>query len=214
MHSVDSFRKTYFLCKRVLFTKSNYERLSLLKTLKLVIGEKYWLRCFCTAQFRRLCRDTIRLWLVQSTINSQHINRFTVIPNTLSLPFHCRSADYSQLHKLIILVSSWGDNHLSCPPCAIWKAALIKKKINIRKFRMAQVAKSYMTNNGLLTSDMRKYLRISSYIRKPFLIFDFATVPLWISLYMIKIWFSILSLWGRERRWGGVHVCKCSLCSL
>ncbi len=37
------------------------------------------------------------------------------------------------------------------------------------------VAKSYMTN-GLLI--MGKYLSISSYIRKPFLIYDFATAPL------------------------------------
>ncbi len=29
-----------------------------------------------------------------------------------------------------------------------------------------------------------KYLRISSYIRKPFLIYDFAPDPIWISLYM------------------------------
>ncbi len=28
-----------------------------------------------------------------------------------------------------------------------------------------------------------KYLRISSYIRKPFLIYDFATDPIWISIY-------------------------------
>jgi hypothetical protein len=34
---------------------------------------------------------------------------------------------------------------------------------------------------------MGKYLRISSYIRKPFLIYDFATAPLLISLYMRKI---------------------------
>ncbi len=47
------------------------------------------------------------------------------------------------------------------------------------------VAKSYMTN-GLLG----KYLRSSSYIRNPFLIYDFATAPLWISLYMRKIFFS------------------------
>ncbi len=35
----------------------------------------------------------------------------------------------------------------------------------------------------------------SSYIRKPFLIYDFATAPLWISLYMRKIFFSFLSVW-------------------
>jgi hypothetical protein len=41
---------------------------------------------------------------------------------------------------------------------------------------------------------MGKYLRISSYIMKPFLIYDFATAPLWISFYMGKIWFSFLSV--------------------
>jgi hypothetical protein len=35
-----------------------------------------------------------------------------------------------------------------------------------------------------------KYLRISLYIRKPFLIYDFATASVWTSLYMRKIWFS------------------------
>ena len=37
---------------------------------------------------------------------------------------------------------------------------------------------------------MTKYLRISSYIRKPFLKYDYATDPIWISLYMRKIFFS------------------------
>jgi hypothetical protein len=40
---------------------------------------------------------------------------------------------------------------------------------------------------------MGKYFRISSYIRKLFLICDLATAPLWISLYMRNIWFSFLS---------------------
>jgi hypothetical protein len=44
------------------------------------------------------------------------------------------------------------------------------------------------------SSNMGKYLRIYSYIRKPFLIYDFATDPLWISLYMSKILFSFLSV--------------------
>ncbi len=35
-----------------------------------------------------------------------------------------------------------------------------------------------------------KYLRISSYIRNLFLIYDFAPDPIWISLYMRKISFS------------------------
>ncbi len=39
-----------------------------------------------------------------------------------------------------------------------------------------------------------KYLRISSYIRRPFLIYDFATDPIWISLYKKKISFSFISV--------------------
>ncbi len=45
------------------------------------------------------------------------------------------------------------------------------------------------------SSSMGKYLRISSYIRKLFLIHDFATAPLWISLYMRKIWIYFLSVY-------------------
>jgi hypothetical protein len=39
------------------------------------------------------------------------------------------------------------------------------------------VAKSYMTN-GLLILYMVKYLRISSYTKKPLLVYDFVTAPL------------------------------------
>ncbi len=35
------------------------------------------------------------------------------------------------------------------------------------------------------------YLCISSYIRQTFLIYNFATAPFWISLYMRKIWFFL-----------------------
>ncbi len=42
---------------------------------------------------------------------------------------------------------------------------------------------------------MTKYLCISSYIRKPFLIYYFATDPIWISLYLRKIFFSFLSVY-------------------
>ncbi len=37
---------------------------------------------------------------------------------------------------------------------------------------------------------MRKCANISAYMRRPFVIYDFATAPLWIYLYMRKIWFS------------------------
>ncbi len=47
------------------------------------------------------------------------------------------------------------------------------------------------------SSYMGKYFRISSCIRKPFLIYHFATAPLWISLYMNKnfIFFFISVRW-------------------
>jgi hypothetical protein len=44
------------------------------------------------------------------------------------------------------------------------------------------------------SSFMVKYQRPSSYIKKPFLIYDFETDPIWISLYMRKILFSFLSV--------------------
>ncbi len=72
---------------------------------------------------------------------------------------------------------------------------LIKKKINVslskRKFRMEQL-QSYIWLTA--SSYMGKYLHISSYIRKPFLIYDFSTDPIWISLNMRKISFSFLSV--------------------
>ncbi len=45
-------------------------------------------------------------------------------------------------------------------------------------------------------SYMVKYLRISSYVRKPFLIYDFATDPIWISLYAKEISFSLFSVYS------------------
>jgi hypothetical protein len=62
-----------------------------------------------------------------------------------------------------------------------WVRALMKKKSkfssNIRKFRVEQLqlAVTYITNGLLIYGEI---LRISSYIRKPFLIYDFATAPL------------------------------------
>ncbi len=68
------------------------------------------------------------------------------------------------------------------------KCTLIKKFNKIcliyKEIQNGAVAKSYMTN-GLLIY-LVKYLRIFSYIRKPFLIYDFATAPFWISLYIYE----------------------------
>ncbi len=78
----------------------------------------------------------------------------------------------------------------------IFTCALIKKKIkfspHVRKFRMVQLQSHIWLT---ASSYMVKYLRISSYIRKPFLLFDFATAPIWISLYRRKILFAFLSVW-------------------
>ncbi len=79
------------------------------------------------------------------------------------------------------------NNHIFTWPC---QPSLIKKKIkfssHIRKFRMEQLQSHIWLT---ATSYVGKYLRISSYIWKPFLIYDFATISLWISLYMRKIYF-------------------------
>jgi hypothetical protein len=57
---------------------------------------------------------------------------------------------------------------------------LIYKEIKRVQGHVWQTASSYMGKN----------LRISSYIRRPFLINDFAPDPIWISLYMRKILFN------------------------
>ncbi len=55
------------------------------------------------------------------------------------------------------------------------------------------VAKSYEINGLLIYGDIFAHFLI--YYRKPFLIYDIATAPLWISLYMRKILFSLLSVY-------------------
>ncbi len=77
-------------------------------------------------------------------------------------------------------------------PLVLWSSALIKRRKKIssymRKFRREQL-QSHIELTASSYTRMNKNLRISSYIRKPFLICDFA-----ISLYMRKIFFSFLSV--------------------
>ncbi len=73
-----------------------------------------------------------------------------------------------------------------------------------KEIQSGAVANSYMTITA--SSYMGKYLRISSYMRKPFLIYDFATAPLKISLYeenLIYIFISVISIYIRKspRSW-------------
>ncbi len=71
---------------------------------------------------------------------------------------------------------------------------IIKFSSYMRKFRMEQLQSHIWLTASSYMSCMGKYLRISSYIRKPFLIYDFATIPLWISLYSIWRKFDFLFL--------------------
>ncbi len=69
----------------------------------------------------------------------------------------------------------------------IYMIKCIYGRIKISKVMYDLTAYSY--------SYMTKYLRISSCNRKPFLIYDFATDPIWISLFMRKMLVSFLSVW-------------------
>ncbi len=84
-------------------------------------------------------------------------------------------------------------------PIAHFASALIKKKTkfssNIRKSRSERLQSHiWLTDSLYLT----KYFRIFSYIRKPFFIYDFATAPIWISLYILGQ-FNILFLFQVSR---------------
>ncbi len=96
------------------------------------------------------------------------------------------------------------NSSLVFPPLLIvsaqyWRStprSLIKKKtkkrkpnfphICIRKSRSLEGSYNDLLSPRRVVQYMTKYLRISSYIKKPF-----ATAPIWISLYMRKILFSL-----------------------
>ncbi len=69
-------------------------------------------------------------------------------------------------------------------------STLVKKKIKfssyVRKFRWGRLQSHVWLTASLY---MVKYLRIFSYIRNPFLIYELATNPIWISFYLRKIYF-------------------------
>ncbi len=74
---------------------------------------------------------------------------------------------------------------------------LIKKENKFSSYRTKSRRERLQSHIWLTASSyITKYLRISSYIRKPFLIYDFATAPIWISLYLRKIFFSFVSVNG------------------
>ncbi len=76
-----------------------------------------------------------------------------------------------------------------CHEISIFCRCTDKKKktkcsLYIRKSRREQLlSQMWLTASSYMT----QYLSISSYIRKPFLIYDFVTAPIWSSLYMMEI---------------------------
>jgi hypothetical protein len=66
---------------------------------------------------------------------------------------------------------------------------------------MGVVANSYTWKGFLIYEEMGKYMR------RPLVIYDFATAPFWISLYLRKVLFSFLSVYlhwvgqARSRSW-------------
>jgi hypothetical protein len=132
---------------------------------------------------------------VGQTLSALHVGQI-VFPfhseqNTFSTPQwsthyqHIHNGPFAQQKKLLTPKSG----------TTMFHPTLIKNKIKfssyMRKFRMES-----LQSHILLTSSsyMLKYLRISSYIRNPFIICDFATALFLISLYRRKIFFSFLSV--------------------
>jgi hypothetical protein len=116
---------------------------------------------------------------------------FTAVQKYLEwLPTVYPPSPYTSLRQLIthiaILISFWHSHmplpscmHFTIPTCSTYRT-LIKKKIKFfsytRKFRGERL-QSRLTAPSNMTN-MTKYLRISSYIRKPFLILYMALQPL------------------------------------
>ncbi len=86
----------------------------------------------------------------------------------------------------------------------IWGFAQIVRNMNTDKkekkifliykeIRNGAVAKSYI-RKGFLKKYMRKWENISPYMRRPLVIYDFTTAPLWIFYIMRQICFSFFSV--------------------
>ncbi len=108
--------------------------------------------------------------------------------------YFCLCLSHNVTRKLILCTCISREVRLK--QVLLFDVCTLKKKYEkkfpsyIRKF-IREELQSHMTN---ASSYMVKYLRISSYIRKPFLLYDFATAPIWISYYMRNISFSFLSV--------------------
>jgi hypothetical protein len=75
----------------------------------------------------------------------------------------------------------------------LMNAALLKKKRKFSSYK--EIQRDRVQSHMWLTASsfMAKYLRISSYIRELFFIYDFSSDPFWISLDMRKVFCSFLT---------------------
>ena len=123
-----------------------------------------------------------------------------VTSSSASLPLHILKYIlavflwFITMHRTIIAIGAYSDNTKTTGRLRriIFNITLLKKNSSyIRKFRREQLQSHIWLT---ASSYMVKYLRISSYIRRPFLIYDFATSPIWIFLYMRKFFYYFLSV--------------------
>ncbi len=107
-------------------------------------------------------------------------------PNSISSHTH-RAINWSIWRHSFTLLATWRGAF------SVLKRllrTLIKKKTKFSSYILKFIWEQLQSHIWLTASSyIGKYLRISSYIRKPFLIYDFETAPLGISLYRRKIWF-------------------------
>ncbi len=119
--------------------------------------------------------------------------------------WHNYSADFNPIHNYVNAAPDKQASRLpyvhttiqpSSSTITVFKNVLVSipicKIINKKEWHWPPNIYLYMTNGLLIYGEIFAHF---SYIRKPFLIYDFATAPLWISLYMRKIWFFLLSVY-------------------
>ncbi len=95
-----------------------------------------------------------------------------------------------QLKNIILSLNPYFSVNISRGHYTLIKK-IIKFSSYIRKFRVEQL---HSDEWGRASQYMRERANISPYMRRPLVIYDFATAPFWISLYMRKILFSFLSV--------------------
>ncbi len=107
-------------------------------------------------------------------------------------PFKCALSPFLQLSSVTVTFSC----SLNCAVCMGYLPRLPSFNAQVFFFLyifliIERILSTLIENKIKFSSYIRK-VNISRYVRRPLLlvIYDFATAPLWISLYFRKIWFS------------------------